>query len=547
MEGWAIRMDVKEFQDKLWKTADDLRAKSSLKYNEFSTPVLGLIFLRFADYRFQKAKPDIEKEKSKSSRKGFDEKVAYEAKGVLIVPEEASYKYLMSRPEGESVGKALNKAMSLMEAENKERLQGVLPKNYLRIPDDLLISTMKVFADLEFEHSNGDVFGKVYEFFLGKFASSEGQRGGEFYTPTCLVKLLVEIMKPFKGLVYDPACGSGGMFVQTAAFAKRENEDPSKDVNDLITVYGQEKTEETAKWCKMNLAVHGLEGTVKATDSFHNDEYTYEEKGKDGEPIIKKGSVNQFNFVLANPPFNVDGVDKERLKGDKRFPFGLPKADNANYLWIQMFYSALKEPKSAEENCRAGFVMPNSASDAESIIREKIINDNVVDVMVSVRSNMFHNVTLPCTLWFLDKAKKHTERKDKVLFLDVRDFYTPIDRAHNEFSDEQIEFITNIVKLYRGEKPVYKWGSKKLTKAYFPDEKYIDVKGLCKVATFEEIEKQSWSLNAGRYVGVAEQEEDDYVFEDKIQELNANLEKLNQESKNLESKIINNIKQLLGV
>ena len=214
-----------------------------------------------------------------------------------------------------------------------------------------------------------------------------------------------------------------------------------------------------------------------------------------------------------------------------------------------MFYSALKTPQGGE-NSRAEFVMPNSASDArqtEQTIREKIIKDNAVDVMVSVGSNMFHNVTLPCTLWFLDKGKKDTDRKDKVLFLDVRDIYTQIDRAHREFTDEQIEFITNIVKLYRGEKPEYKWGSKKLTLEKFPDEKYQDVKGLCKVATIDEIEKQGWSLNAGRYVGVAETEVEDYVFEDKLKELNAELEKLNSESKDLEEKIAHNIKELLGV
>lgn len=546
-------MDVKEFQDKLWKTADDLRANSSLKYNEFSTPVLGLIFLRFADYRFQKAKPDIENLKSKSSRRAFDEKTAYEARGILYVPEKASFNYLMHLPEGESIGKALNEAMSLMEHNNKDRLAGVLPKSYLRIPDDLLLSTMKVFNNVKFNRENGDVFGKVYEFFLGKFASSEGQKGGEFYTPTCLVKLLVEIMKPFKGLVYDPACGSGGMFVQTAEFAKRENKNPDKQVNDLITVFGQEKTEETVRWCKMNLAVHGLEGSVTAANSFYDDEYTYEIEDKTSPTGKKKikSSVGQFDFVLANPPFNVDGVDKERLKGDKRFPFGLPKTDNANYLWIQMFYSALKTPKDGE-NARAGFVMPNSASDArqtEQTIREKIIKENAIDVMVSVGSNMFHNVTLPCTLWFLDKGKKNTDRKDKVLFLDVREIYTQIDRAHREFTDEQIEFITNIVKLYRGgdEKPEFKWGSKNLTKKYFPDLKYRDVKGLCKVVAIEEIEKQGWSLNSGRYVGVAEVEEEDYVFEDKLKELNSGLEKLKIESKDLEEKIAHNIKQLLGV
>ena len=546
-----MAFDLKDFQNKLWKTADALRANSGLKYNEFSTPVLGLIFLRFADYRFQKAKPDIEKLKNKSSRRAFDEKTAYEARGILYVPEKASFKYLLSLPEGESIGKAINDAMTLMENNNKERLAGVLPKGYLRIPDFLLVDTMKVFNDFKFEKENGDVFGKVYEYFLGKFASSEGQKGGEFYTPTCLVKLLVEIMKPFKGAIYDPACGSGGMFVQTAEFAKRENKDEDKSVNDLITVFGQEKTEETVRWCKMNLAVHGLEGNVISANSFYEDEYTYEVEDKKSKNCkrTEKGSVGQFDFVLANPPFNVDGVDKERLKGDKRFPFGLPKADNANYLWIQMFYSALKTPKDGE-NARAGFVMPNSASDArqtEQTIREKIIKDNAVDVMVSVGSNMFHNVTLPCTLWFLDKGKKNTDRKDKVLFLDVREIYTQIDRAHREFTDEQIEFITNIVKLYRGEKTDYKWGSEKLTLEKFPDEKYQDVKGLCKVATIEEIEKQGWSLNAGRYVGVAEVEEEDYVFEDKLKELNTELEKLNTDAKDLEEKIAHNIKELLGV
>ena len=546
-----MAFNLKDFENKLWDTADALRANTGLKYNEFSTPVLGLIFLRFADYRFQKAKPDIEKLKNKSSRRGFDEKTAYEARGILYVPEKASFKYLLSLPEGESLGKALNEAMTMMEASNKERLSGVLPKGYLRISDDLLVATMKVFADVDFDRENGDVFGKVYEYFLGKFASKEGQKGGEFYTPTCLVKLLVEIMKPFKGNIYDPACGSGGMFVQTAEFAKRENKDNDKSVNDLITVFGQEKTEETVRWCKMNLAVHGLEGHVLSANSFYEDEYSYEvedKTSKTGKKTIKS-SVGQFDFVLANPPFNVDGVDKEKLKGDKRFPFGLPKADNANYLWIQMFYSALKTPKDGE-NSRAGFVMPNSASDArqtEQIIREKIIKDNAVDVMVSVGSNMFHNVTLPCTLWFLDKGKKNTDRKDKVLFLDVREIYTQIDRAHREFTDEQIEFITNIVKLYRGEKPEYKWGSKKQTLEKFPDEKYQDVKGLCKVATLEEIEKQGWSLNAGRYVGVAKTEVEDYVFEDKLKELNTELEKLNSESKDLEEKIAQNIKKLLGV
>lgn len=296
-----MAFDLKDFQNKLWNTADELRANSSLKYNEFSTPVLGLIFLKFADYRFQKAKPEIESMKT-SSRRAFDEKNAYQARGVLYIPEKASFNYLLHLPEGESIAKALNEAMSLVEDENPI-LKGVLPKGYLRIPDDLLVATMKVFNDVEFDRENGDVFGKVYEFFLGKFASKEGQKGGEFYTPTCLVKLLVEIMKPFHGNVYDPACGSGGMFVQTAEFAKSENQDPDKQVNDLITVEGQEKTEETVRWCKMNLAVHGLEGDVKQANSFYDDVFD---------------SVGKYNFCLANEAV-ICGLTPEKACNIKEF------------------------------------------------------------------------------------------------------------------------------------------------------------------------------------------------------------------------------------
>lgn len=510
------------YQEELWNAADKLRAQSSLKTNEFSTPVLGLIFLKYADYRFADA---VKKLPSQSGRSAVSLKDRVQELGVLFMPEQARYDYLLSRPESENIAKAVNDAMSLVEQQNKI-LEGVLPKNYQRLGNSLLRDLLKQFNAIQMNKIKGDAFGKIYEYFLGKFASAEGQRGGEFFTPTSLVRLIVEILKPIKGNVYDPACGSGGMFVQSSEFIKRTISD--KEPNDLIRIFGQEKTEETSKLCKMNLAVHCLEGEIATCNSMEVDKFN---------------SIGKMDFVMANPPFNVSGVDKEKIKNDKRYALGLPKVDNANYLWIQCFYSALSNTG------RAGFVMPNSASDArqsEQTIREKIIKANAVDVMVSVGSNMFHNVTLPCTLWFLDKGKKDTERKDKVLFLDVREIYTQVDRAHREFTEEQIEFITNIVKLYRGDELCFDEGSKTKLKQYFPDLKYKDIKGLCKVATIEEIEKQGWSLNSGRYVGVADNAEEDYVFEDKLKELNDELEKLNNEAHGLETKIALNVKELLG-
>ena len=510
------------YQEELWNAADKLRAQSSLKTNEFSTPVLGLIFLKYADYRFADA---VEKLPAQTGRSAVSLKDRVQQQGVLFMPDEARYNYLLNLPESENIAKAVNDAMSLVEQQNKI-LEGVLPKNYQRLGNSLLRDLLKQFNGIQMGKIKGDAFGKIYEYFLGKFASAEGQRGGEFFTPTSLVRLIVEILKPIKCNVYDPACGSGGIFVQSSEFIKRTIKD--KEPNDLIRIFGQEKTEDTAKLCKMNLAVHCLEGEIATCNSMEVDKFD---------------SIGKMDFVMANPPFNVSGVDKEKIKNDKRYKLGIPSVDNANYLWIQCFYSALSEKG------RAGFVMPNSASDArqtEQTIREKIIKANAVDVMVSVGPNMFHNVTLPCTLWFLDKGKKETERKDKILFLDVRDIYKQIDRAHREFTDEQIEFITNIVKLYRGDELCFHEGSEAKIKQYFPDMQYKDVKGLCKVATLEEIERQGWSLNAGRYVGVADNVEEEYVFEDKLQELNAELEKLNNEAHILETNIALNVKELLG-
>ena len=274
----------------------------------------------------------------------------------------------------------------------------------------------------------GDAFGKVYEYFLGNFAMAEGQRGGEFFTPTSLVKLIVEIIEPFQGRILDPACGSGGMFVQSAEFIHNHKRNGNGD----ISIYGVERAAETIRLCRMNLAVHQLEGDIRQANSYYEDPHRCFEK---------------FDFVMANPPFNVDRVDRERIKDDPRFPFGMPRVDNANYLWIQLFYGALNSFG------RAGFVMANSAVDArasELEIRKKIIETRAVDVMVSISSNFFYTVTLPCTLWFLDNAKRNTDRGDKVLFIDARHIYQQFSRAHRQFTPQQLEFLANIARLYRG-------------------------------------------------------------------------------------------------
>jgi type I restriction enzyme M protein len=369
----------------------------------------------------------------------------------------------------------------------------------------------------------GDAFGKIYEYFLGNFAMSEGQKGGEFFTPTSLVRLIVNIIEPFHGRIFDPACGSGGMFVQSARFVDEHKRNPS----DEISVYGEERVSETVRLCKMNLAVHGLAGDIRQGNTYYEDLHT---------------SPGKFDFVMANPPFNVNRVDKQRLKDDPRFPFGMPRVDNANYLWIQIFYSTLNG------SGRAGFVMANSASDARSSeldIRQKLIKDRAVDVMVAVGPNFFYTVTLPCTLFFLDRGKKETDRKDKVLFIDARPIFRQIDRAHRDFTPQQIELLANIVRLYRVEKTENRHESAAMLFERFPDGQYVDVPGLCKVATIKEIKAQGWSLNPGRYVGVADSEEDDFDFKERLEGLNDELEVLNAEARELEERIAKNVVKLL--
>jgi type I restriction enzyme M protein len=508
-----------ELEKRLWAAADQLWANTDLKPSEYTSPVLGLIFLKFADFRFSQAQAQLEK---KSTGRRTVGKTDYQAMGILYVPAEARFSKLLQLPEGANIAKAITDAMKAIEAENTE-LKDILPKTYNRLDNPTLIELLKTLNSIPMD-IEGDIFGKIYEYFLGNFTKKEGQKGGDFFTPTSIVKLIVEIIEPFHGRILDPACGSGGMFVQSARFVKNHK----KRAVDEIAIYGQEKTAETIKYCKMNLAVYGLSGDIRQGNTYYEDRHD---------------SIGKFDFVMANPPFNQSGVDKDRIKNEtKRYPFGMPKPDNANYLWIQLFYGSLNEKG------RAGFVMSNAAPDArgsELEIRKKLIEAKAVDVIVSIGPNFFYTVTLPCTLWFLDKGKAKTDRKDKVLFIDARHIYRQIDRAHRDFLPEQIEFLANIVRLYRGEDIETQNGSGNLMKEHFPKGKYIDVAGLCKIATLKEIEAQGLSLNPGRYAGVKEAEDDGIDFYEKLEELNEELEKLNGEARELEERIGENVAKLL--
>jgi type I restriction enzyme M protein len=512
-------VDIYDIAAHLWDTADELRANSHLKAAEYSIPVLGLIFLKFADSRFSQAAAEFA---GKATGRRSIGKADYQSRGVLYLPEAARFQRLLELKEADNIGKAINDAMAAIEAEN-EPLRGVLPRAYQGLSNATLVSLLRS-VNAALGNIEGDAFGKVYEYFLGKFAIAEGAKGGEYFTPTSIVRLIVEIIEPFTGKILDPACGSGGMFVQSARFVVEHRNGGSG----RLSIYGQERVEETVKLCKMNLAVHGLEGQISQSNAYYENPFN---------------SVQQFDFVMANPPFNVNKIDKAQLEGDKRFAFGLPRADNGNYIWIQVFYSALNATG------RAGFVMANSAADAgssELAIRRQLIENRCVDVMVAVGSNFFYTVTLPVTLWFLDKGKRATDRADKVLFIDARKIFRQIDRAHRDWLPDQIEFLANITRLYRGEKPETRDGSAALMAPSFPDGTYEDVPGLCRAATIEDIEKQGWSLNPGRYVGAAATEDDGVDFRLQLQELNEELERLNVEAAGLQERISANVAELLG-
>jgi type I restriction enzyme M protein len=444
-----------------------------------------------------------------------DEPAAYHAENVLYLSPEARFDHLLSLPEATDIGGQVNAAMREIERHNPQ-LAGVLPKTFNLFTSTLLKELLKKISEIP-ATLDFDAFGRIYEYFLGEFAMSEGQGGGEFYTPSSIVRLLIEVIEPYHGRILDPACGSGGMFVQSARFVAEHQKNPAAE----LSICGVEKTDETGRLCRLNLAVHGLEGEIKHggnTNSYYDDPHT---------------ATGSFDFVLANPPFNVNAVDKERLKdmvgAGRRFPFGMPRTDNANYLWIQLFYSALNA------RGRAGFVMANSASDARSSeqeLRQKLIEARVVDVMVAVGPNMFYTVTLPCTLWFLDRGKARTSRADLVLFIDARHIYRQVDRAHRDWTPAQLGFIANLVRLYRGDPPDLTVGgaetAAKLAEIFGKQPVYADVPGLCKAATRKEIEAQGWSLNPGRYVGVAPGEQvTDEDFKVQLEALNEELETLN--------------------
>jgi len=535
-------------EKRLWNAADQFRANSGLTAAQYSAPVLGLIFLLFAETRFAKRRAELESAGASSRRatSRTDDPAAYHAESVIFLPETARFAHLLNLPEGANVGQAINEAMAEIEKHNPQ-LAGVLPRTFQIFTSTLLKELLKKVSEIPVS-LDYDAFGRIYEYFLGQFARTEGQKGGEFYTPSAIVRLLVEVIEPFHGRILDPACGSGGMFVQSARFVSEHQ----KNAADELFIHGVEKTDDTGRLARMNLAIHGLEGDIRHgghINSYYDDPHE---------------AVGKFDFVLANPPFNVNAVDKDRLASDvgagRRFPFGVPRTDNANMLWIQLFYSSLNAQG------RAGFVMANSASDARSSeqeIRKQLIEARGVDVMVAVGPNMFYTVTLPCTLWFLDKGKLGTPRADTILFIDARHIYRQIDRAHRDWADAQIGFIANIVCLYRGEAPDYTLGGEeaqaKLAEVFGtqpPLQKgadrqgggicYRDIPGLCKAATLAEVEAQGWSLNPGRYVGVAAGEEvSDEDFREKLEMLNEELEVLNAQARELEQAIALNVAEIL--
>lgn len=446
---------IKKLESDLWESADLLRAGSKLTSNQYCMPVLGLIFLRYAYSRFKRVEAEILKDRPMRNGRVIPvEAIDFAEKSALFLPREAQYDYLVNLPEDisaanltdrngdpiTSLGAAVNNAMSLVE-DQSEQLKGVLPKEYTIFSDELLSELLRIFNNNALDDVGGDVIGRIYEYFLNKFAKNVAQDDGVFFTPKSLVKMIVNILEPTSGILLDPACGSGGMFVQTGDFVNRKG----LQANNTMTFYGQEKVEYNAQLCLMNMAVHGLTGVIKSGDdanTFYHDAHNL---------------AGTCNYVMANPPFNVDKVKAESAQAAGRLPFGIPGVNkagefgNANYLWISYFYAYLNETG------RAGFVMASSATDSsgkDKNIREKLVQTGNVDVMISVGNNFFYTKSLPCTLWFFDRGKKE-KVKGKTLFIDARNYYTVVDRTLNEWTDWQIKNLTAIVWLYRGETEKY--------------------------------------------------------------------------------------------
>ena len=516
------QQQIKELEDELWGAADDLRANSKLTAAEYKDPVLGLILLRYAQNRFEEAKKVIEG-KIPDGPRGKREAIQADflAEGAMLLPEHSRYDYLANLPEAADICEAVNQAMRLIEAEYED-LAGVLPKNYHELDADLLRGLIRVFNKESVKSLTGDIFGRIYEYFLMKFSMSGAgaQEGGEFFTPPSLVQLIVNFIEPNHGIVHDPACGSGGMFVQTGQFIKEHG---AESVNAAIKVYGTELKSNNARLAKMNLAIHGIEGKIIESNSFYTDPHNL---------------VGKCDFVMANPPFNVNKVDKEKdvVKTDPRlFPdVGLPKADNGNYLWIQYFYHYLNPTG------RAGFVMASSATDAgnsEKLIRQKLIETGGVDCIVSVGNNFFYTRSLPCHVWFLDKGKR-AENKNKILMIESRNTFRQVNTTLRDFSPEQMAGLHTMIQAYRGEDVGDAFTSNAWLQNTFQNGKYEDIEGLCKIVTIEEVQENDWSLTPGRYVGYSIEVDENFDYTTRLKEIHGELNALNIEASKLMQQIL---------
>ena len=514
--------DLQDFSSRLFKAADQLWTNTDLRPDQYAQPVLALIALRQMEAKFEQVHAALAPQYKGRLKPAPED---YQARGAVFLPDNARFSRLLALPGTADLGAELNAAMKAIADHNPD-LAGVLPQGYGGLPNDVLQELLRLLAPLKIE---GDAYGLIFEYFMGQFASNYMQKGGEFFTPASIVKLIVEIIEPFHGAILDPACGSGGMFTHSAEFVVRHHKEPSKE----ISIYGVEKMSDTLKLCRMNLAVHGLSGEVRVANSYYEDPHRL---------------LGRFDFVMANPPFNQPEVDQAKLvndagKVDARFPFSLPTVNNANYIWINLFYAALNE------RGRAGFVMASGAEGAggsERDIRKKLIKTGAVDCIVAVGHKMFLTVGVPAVLWFLDKAKAKGKRGDKILFVDARHIYRQLDRAHRTFDPDHIEFIGNVVRLWRGEKIETEAGSGPRMSEVFRGRKYRDVLGLCKVATLDEVEAQDWSLSPSLYVGVAPgQPQDEEDFKERLEELHEELEKLNAEAAQLQAEVARNVDQLL--
>lgn len=520
------QQDIKNLEKELWDAADELRGNSKLTAGEYKDPLLGLVLLRFAQNRYEDAKIVVEENLPVNPRTGQKREATkddFAAAGAIMLPEKAKYDFLADLPESEDIAEAINNAMKLIEAEYPD-LAGILPKSYQEFDEKLLRDLVRVFNKDAVRNARGDVFGRIYEFFLMKFSmqGAGAQEGGEFFTPPSLVNLIVNFIQPNHGIIHDPACGSGGMFVQTAHFIEDHSKD--KSVNEAITVYGTELKSNNAKLAKMNLAIHGIEGKIIEGNSFYTNPHNL---------------TGKCDFVMANPPFNVTKVDAKNkfLAEDDRLPFSVPLTgkgtiSNGNYLFAQYFYSYLNETG------RAGFVMASSATDAgnaEKLIRQKLIETGHVECIVSIGNNFFYTRSLPCHLWFFNKGKKE-ENKDKILMIDARNTYRKVTSTINDFSEEQMEGLTALINAFRGDDLGVKVDNSWFNE-HFPEGSYQDVEGLCKVVEMDEIIEQDYSLTPGRYVGVSIDIDMDFDYQGRMAEIHSELSSLNEEANALMNQI----------